>query len=365
MQTYRNKPRRVRRPTPGYGNLLRNRRRQYQKLFFNNRKFKSNFLEYDYPPLDAYYVDKRDYSETKKLNNFFSMGKALKRDITDIWEKHHHFLIEWNLNYVIEINTKSGLGKSLTALLVNYEHDQLFIKNFNETLGKELGKIENLDLKFSVDFSQSKNNFQNMRRGGTNIQDELNELVGSGAKSFEKAFRSIIKSFRFTQKNYILCTPDFVYLPNLHYILIPLGFKKGKKEKEWETRALVRYIDYSVKTIKPIFLGYVNLKVGKITNKLDHYENIKAQAYEDLENSGGLLSGNVSPEQKERDLKRLYDYAKEEGYKGKSKQELKDWLIFELEINAHTDYAKFLVNKTFNKFHREMRKKKRKGGGGK
>jgi len=386
----------------GYLTSLNRSFRGFNTLRKRRYKDPNNFEEYDYPALDRYYIDKLEYAMKRKWNNHFTRPYALKRDITDILLEHIEDCIRNDRNIVCEINNKSGLGKSLIAVWLYHKINRHFLdyipkklkklrkeirdsrlriiklmknvenihsKNliekikkkieFNKKFIKEIKQVRKkgeTDLTYSQNFSGSKNNFPKILPGGTNIQDENNEISGSGSRSFKTAFKNIIKAFRVKQKNYILATPDFTYVPNLHFILIPFGFKKDKPEAEWETRVLIRYIDPEKKSLRAIYLGYANLNIGSIIELLDLYDLAKMEALEQLEDSGGFESGSLTEEQKERDIGVLYNYAKENNYSGKSKQELKDWLIFDLNINADTDYTKYLVNTVYRKINEEKNK---------
>jgi len=389
----------------GYRKSIRYSYRQLSRLRSKKKSFKGNFEEYDYPALDRYFIDQLEYAMRRKWNNHFTRPYALKRDITEVLLEHIEDCIRSGRNVVCEVNNKSGLGKSLIAVWLWKIINDLFIKylpqkiretrysirntrvriltslksrndntthkvnytnhiiekllkkiNLDKQFLKDLKKVRlkgEIDMTYSTDFSGSKNNFTKLLPGGCNLQDENNELSGSGSRTFAKAFKNIIKAFRVKQKNYILATPDFAYVPNLHFILTPLGFAKDKPMEQWQTRALVRYIDPEKKTLKALYLGYALLDIGSIVHLLDVYDVAKLEALEHLEDSGGIQSGSLTEDQKSRDKKKLFDYAKNKDYDGKSKKVLKNWLIFDLNMDTDVDYMNYLIDEVFNEFNKE------------
>lgn len=296
-----------------------------------------------YPPLDKYYYN---LLANQRGYNPFLLKYALRRNLTTLLKEHFKDLVVNKRNFIALIVGKSGLGKSLIGLGCYY-----YLRKYHYRYKNKETKIH-----FTFNYSKSKRKIKKMNEGDLLLQDENNKEIGLGSKTGKIAFENLINSFRYTQKSLIVCNPDYYYIPNLHIVLSPLGHDehayKTEDPEDMRTRVLIRFIDDTLQTKKPVYLGYAWIPIGKIAELFKEYEKAKKKNYEYLEKHEGMRSAKIDEKQFQENVKDLLKIAEEQNYTGKSKSDLKSYLIRFSSINADTDTTKFIINETYKQWHK-------------
>ena len=333
---------------PGFGNygksleqtafevINRMKKRKYSKVNF--------FQGYRYPALDALYFNLLINGRK------FDIRSASKRDITEHYHKHLKEIVEQNRNLIGMCTGKPGLGKSLITMAVAIElmenHEE-----FNNNLPENERKHPTVD--FSFNFGQSQKKLKRMKPGDVLIQDEIHDQSGEMSRTTLVALKNIVKSFRWTQKSFIINNPDYVYLPALNLIISPIGqserFFETNKPDDMNTRIWIRYIDDTQQHKAPIYLGYAVINVAKAFETIyKQYVSLKHNDYNRLEKHGGMDSAKMDEEDFQRDVEELERVALENGWDGKSKTELGRYLQM-TDIAFDTARKKYLLTEVYKR----------------
>jgi len=248
-----------------------------------------------------------------------------------------------------------ALDKYYYKLLINGEDRKsiLGIAVFNK-LKKKYRKMRKIytEIYYSFDFAQSARTIVKMNNYSMCFQDELNELVGDGTRLFEKEFNNLIRSFNYTQKSFILCNVNYVYVKGLSLILQPFGFDeeyfRTEASKDMKTRALVRYIDDTLKDKRPVYLGYIWVKIGNALKEYNKYFKLKDKNYKILEISGGARTGKIDPDRFDKEVEILHSIAKKRGWKGDIKGQIAGYLQF-TSISYDSNKKRMLIDYVWDK----------------
>lgn len=251
------------------------------------------------------------YNKLRAIGANFSYYDAIRRDITERFNKHVDQVIGRDLNLNCEIVGKGGEGKSLVETYVSQKLKEAQVK---------YKKNENAPIVTTHNVDQTTNIIKNGPNGTIILQDEYNELVGESTDTKKKRFNNLIRSMRFTQKCFLLCNIDFVYIKGLHFVLETWGFDDSyyldKDDSKMRTAALVRYVDDDAPH-KKLYLGTVFLEVNEALEQYRSDLRLKYENWERLEKFGGGASAHLHEQQRIEYAKMVLKVAKEKGWNGK------------------------------------------------
>ncbi len=333
---------------PGFGNYGKSLEQTAYEVInrIKKRKYaKVNFFDgYRYPALDALYFNLLINGRK------FDIRSASKRDITEHYHKHIKEIVEQDRNLIGMCTGKPGLGKSLITMSVCVELSDDHIE-FNKTLPEDKQKQPFID--YSFDFGGSQKKIKKLKEGQCLIQDEIHDQSGEMSRTVMTALKNLVKSFRWTQKSFMINNPDYVYIPALNLIISPVGqsdkFFKTNNPDDMNTRIWIRYVDDTQQHKMPIYLGYAVINVAKaFETEYKKYLSLKHKDYNHLENHGGLDSVKMDEEEFQRDIEELEKIALENGWDGKSKTELGRYLQMS-DISYDTTRKKYLLIEVYKR----------------
>lgn len=336
-----------------YGNYLQNSVRFLSHAIKKKKNNDKIFENVRYPALDKLYV--KLLTRARGNKKVFNLAYAIKRDITSTLETHLKQIVVENRNLICMNTGKPGLGKSVISLCL-YDYLKRYFWHYRE---------KKIFPSYAFNFDESKKKIKRVNAGDVVIQDEFNELSGEGARSIKTAFMNLVRSFRYTQKSFILNNVDYFYIAGLNLVISPIGhderYYKTKNPKYMRTKALIRYIDDTQQNKRPQYLGYVWLDVNRCSYLFEDYEKAKHRNYKKLEKSGGMKTGGLDMKQFEKEVKLLLDFAKEQNWNGKSKKRLKFFLrrlADRGKVSYDTNKRMYLIDEAYIEYHKKKEKKR-------
>ena len=276
----------------------------------------------------------------------FGVYDAVRRDITKLLYKHLDQAIERGLNLMCEIIGKGGEGKSLVAIDLAKRLKDAQIK-YNRYADAPSCYTYNID--------ESKKAFKYNPNGTIVVQDEYNELIGESSQTTKIEFNNIIRTFRFTQKCFIVCNVNYIHVKGLHFVLETFGFDNtyfsSKSHKNMRTVCLVRYIDDNHPKSE-IYLGVAIIEVNEVLEQYKESLIHKQKNWKRLIDSSGAVSSKMSKEERLEYATKLMKIAKKGNWNGK----LKSLNIFfqDAKISCDTYQKKMILEETIKLYKKSL-----------
>ncbi len=172
-------------------------------------------------------------------------------------------------------------------------------------------------------------------------------MIGESSKTIITEFNNIIRSFRFTQKCFVVCNVDYVYIKGLHFALETFGFDdryfKENKIRNMQTSCLVRYINDDHPN-KIIYLGVARITVNDVLEQYKQSLEFKQKNWIKLEKHGGAVSTFMDKDQRKNFAKILLETAENGGWNGK-KTTLNNYFQ-DAKIHCDTYQKKLIIKET-------------------
>lgn len=289
----------------------------------------------------------KDYFNKLRIKGAkFGVYDAVRRDITKYVYKHLDQVIKRGLNLMCEIIGKGGEGKSLIAIDLAKRLKDAQIK---------YNRYKDAPICYTYNIDESKKGFKNNPNGTILIQDEYNELVGESSQTTRTEFNNIVRTFRFTQKCFIVCNVNFIAVKGLHFVLETFGFDDSyfskKDHTKMRTVCLVRYIDDNHPKSE-IYLGIAIIEVNEVLEQYKKSLILKQKNWKSLIDSSGAVSSKMNKEERLEYAVKLMKKAKEGNWNGK----LKTLNIFfqDSNISCDTYQKKMILEETIKLYKKSL-----------
>lgn len=311
----------------------------------------SNLGDWDFRPIQV-----KGFSNTLVLKDYynklrikgakFGVYDAVRRDVTKYVHKHLNQVIERGLNLIGMIIGKGGEGKSLIALDLAKRLKDAQIK---------YNRYKDSPVRFTYNIDESKKAFKYNPNGTIVIQDEYNELVGESSQTTKTEFNNIVRTFRFTQKCFIVCNVNYIHVKGLHFVLETFGFDdsyfSSKDHREMRTVCLVRYIDDNHPKTE-LYLGIAIIEVNEVLEQYKKSLILKQKNWKSLIDSSGAVSSKMRKEERLEYANKLLKIAKKGNWNGK----LKTLNIFfqDAKISCDTYQKKMILEETIKLYKKDL-----------